>query len=207
MTRLRFMHSIMVGLRFKLFAPMIVVIFTACRPDPMGTAPRLLIVAEDRPEDLRFLTSPDVGIAFIRGSVDESGQLQPRTSALRLPDTRPYLIAIYRPAPSANAARAAQQIAKNADEHFIRAILIEAPAITDSLRDLLHQIKPRMRSHQVLGILTPASNCPSTDALKTLDVEEVAGSPAPCPGARRRYLFSPAPWTAAELDKQRASLQ
>lgn len=106
------------------------------RPGTTKTTPQLTLWAWERPEDLRFLDSDNVGVAYLAGSVylEQQPVVRPRLQPLRVGEHTP-ITAVVRPEPTTNTpavfsdeyrTRLADQIVRLSPAPQVRVDLLDA---------------------------------------------------------------------------------
>ena len=146
-------------------------------------APRLLLWAWERPEDLRFIDADHVGVAFLAGTMrlwDGAMDYRPRQQPLRVsPQTK--LVVVIR-IETANAQLNADQLQKTVSELVTAATLPQVVAVqidfdaTQSerafYRDLLVELRKQLPSAIPISITALASWCIGDDWIADLPIEE-----------------------------------
>ena len=163
-------------------------LLTACarRADPLPGFPRVFVWAWERPEDLRWLDSRAVGVAFLARTVcpREDGVLvRPRMQPLLVkPGT--VLMAVVRvetggpvgrPASGADVTRTASAIADAAGLPGVRALQVDFDAVASErafYRALLLDLRRRLPARMPLSITALASWCESDGWIEGLPVAE-----------------------------------
>ncbi len=152
--------------------------------DRMSEFPEIILWAWERPEDLRFINTDEVGVAFLARTIylrNDKVTVRPRLQPLSiLPETK--LIAVTRiesnssallsPAERAQAVTAIAELARN---ERVRAIQIDFDARSserlfyrDLLTDLRRELPPRVK----LSITALASWCMGDNWLTGLPIDE-----------------------------------
>ena len=136
-------------------------------------APRLVLWAWERPEDLRFLGEQRVGVAYLAGTLnlhDQQVVIAPRRQPLRVPPNG-YLIAVVRLEASrsrppsfddAQQRRVVQTIAGIARSHEVREVQVDFDATAsqrDAYRALLSALRAELRAERRLTMTALASWC------------------------------------------------
>ena len=152
--------------------------------DRMSEFPKIILWAWERPEDLRFINTNEVGVAFLARTLylrNDEAIVRPRLQPLSvLPETK--LIAVARIESNHSAqlsvtqrAQAVTAIAELARNERVRAIQIDFDArlserdfYRDLLADLRRELPPRIR----LSITALASWCMGDDWLRGLPIDE-----------------------------------
>jgi hypothetical protein len=150
----------------------------------MGGVPPLVLWAWERPQDLRFLRSKEVGVAFLAQTVQVQGgdvTVRPRFQPLLVSEESP-LIAVTRieAAPREElsreqAARAAEAIAKTAKMPRVAAVQVDFDATQSQrefYRELLMELRGRVGEKMPLSITALASWCYDDGWMKGLPVDE-----------------------------------
>jgi hypothetical protein len=151
------------------------------------TAPRLVLWAWERPEDLRFVDPARFGIAFLARTVLLSGSdalVSPRVQPLYLPH-KPWLMAVARiesdpenPPRLTDAQRAQtlELLGEMARLPGLSGIQIDFDAALSErefYRDLIYDLKKEIPSTLVLSITALASWCWYDDWIRDLPVDEM----------------------------------
>jgi hypothetical protein len=145
--------------------------------------PRLLLWAWERPENLRFIDSEHVGVAFLAGTMhlrNDAAAFQPRLQPLRVsPQTK--LIAVIR-IETAQAQLNAEQLHKTVTELVAASALPQVVAIQIDFdatlserafyRDLLVELRKQLPSSTPISITALASWCIGDDWIANLPIEE-----------------------------------
>src|SRR3974390_644541 len=152
--------------------------------ESMRAVPPLVLWAWERPQDLRFLRSKDVGVAFLAQTVQiHSGvvSVRPRFQSLLVSEESP-LIAVTRieVAPREDlsreqAASVAEAIAKTAKMPRVAAVQVDFDATESQrefYRELLMELRGRLDEKMPLSITALASWCYDEDWIKGLPVDE-----------------------------------
>lgn len=164
------------------------VLLNACarRTDPLPGFPRVFIWAWERPEDLRWLDTRAVGVAFLARTVcpREDGVLvRPRMQPL-LVKPGAVLMAVVRvetggpvgrPASGADVGRTAGAIADAAGLPGVRALQVDFDAVASErafYRTLLLELRRRLPARMPLSITALASWCESDGWMEGLPVAE-----------------------------------
>lgn len=200
----------------------------ACNRDPLARAPRLILVAPDREEDLRFLNPADAGVELLSGKIvfsDRGTDLQPRRSAFYLPQGKPFLIVSFDVESSSNSPtgeqirQASHLIANRTAEHFFAAVQLNFRLLPEQrawCRDLLSLLRPLLRNHQLLVAAVDSGTCSDRNWMQSLaadavvPLERLCGDtyrlrivpgrdPAVPSSMKRIYLESTTSWTAASV--------
>jgi len=147
--------------------------------------PRIVIWAWERPEDLRFLASQPVMVAYLAGSIflDEQPVVRPRLQPLKAaPGTR--VIAVVRlelthATPPAFDDHYRKQVVRDilhlAAAVPVTALQIDFDALTSQhqfYRDLLTDIRPQLPASMPLSITALGSWCVGDDWLRGLPINE-----------------------------------
>jgi hypothetical protein len=147
--------------------------------------PHLMLWAWEMPEDLRFLKSPDVGVAFLAGSLylAEAPHLLPRLQPLRvgreIPLTAVVRIEITPQKPAVITAQyrslAAESVASVANHRQISALQIDFDATLSQrefYRALIKDVRDRLPSRVGFSITALGSWCLGDDWLAGLPIDE-----------------------------------
>lgn len=147
--------------------------------------PRLVLWAWERPEDLRFLPSKRIRVAFLAGSVylDAQPVLRPRQQLLRVPEDAP-VTAVVRLEITQNTPKlftesyrgeVTQQILRLAALPRVSGLQIDFDATRsqrDFYRALLRDLRHGMRPAMPLSITALGSWCLGDDWLSALPIDE-----------------------------------
>lgn len=159
-------------------------LLTACvrRPDPLPGFPRVFVWAWERREDLRWIDTRSVGVAFLARTVcprEDGVAVRPRMQPLLVPpDT--VLMAVVRVesgghAAAADVPRTARAIADAASDPGVRGLQVDFDAVASErafYRAVLHDVRRRMPLHMPLSITALASWCESDGWISGLPVAE-----------------------------------
>lgn len=153
---------------------------------PITRLPQTMLWAWERPEDLRFLSGEQTGVAFLAGTVllrGEAALVRPRLQPLHVaPGTA--LMAVVRIEPDAMAlpaltaaqrTQAAAAIVELATRPGVLAVQVDydAPASQrEFYGELLRDLRPRLPNGVPLSITALASWCLSDNWLDSLPVDE-----------------------------------
>jgi Protein of unknown function (DUF3142) len=157
-------------------------------PAPVSAArslPQVTLWAWERPEDLRFLTSDNVGVAFLAGAVylDQQPVVHPRLQPLRVGGHTP-ITAVVRleitkstPAvfPDEYRHRLAEQIVRLSAIAQVSALQIDFDATRSQqgfYRSLLGDVRERLPASLPLSITALGSWCMGDDWLRGLPIAE-----------------------------------
>lgn len=154
----------------------------ARRPDPMPGLPRVFLWAWERPEDLTWLDTRNVGVAFLARTVCPRGDgvaVRPRLQPLRVPPGT-VLMAVVRVesggrAAAADVPRTARAIAVAAGLPGVRALQVDFDAVASErafYRSLLHALRRRLPAPMPLSITALASWCEDDRWISGLPVAE-----------------------------------
>jgi hypothetical protein len=149
------------------------------------STPQVTLWAWERPEDLRFLNSHDVGVAFLAGSVylDQQPVVRPRLQPLRVGEHTP-VTAVVRleitkstPAifPDTYCTRVAEQIVQLAAVPQVSALQIDFDATRSQqsfYRSLISGVRERLPAFIPLSITALGSWCMGDDWLGGLPITE-----------------------------------
>jgi hypothetical protein len=194
----------------------------------MAGAPRLLLRTSSSAEDFRFLASGAAGVALEAASARLAGgkvDFRVRTQPVLLPEGKPYMVAVFTVScvdPSLSPgqrARLSDAIARQANQHFLRAVQIDftaTPPQRPSYREFLRELRPKLRNHQLLSVAVPAGWCEEKEWIESLGADEIvpvlsgsqaASASAACrfsvgvsskqrnlPGGLRLYVTHDSPW-------------
>jgi hypothetical protein len=159
-------------------------LFSASSEDRMSEFPEIILWAWERPEDLRFINTDEVGVAFLARTIylqNDKAIIRPRLQPLSvLPETK--LIAVARiesnrsarlsPAERAQAVTAIAELARN---ETVAAIQIDFDARSSErefYRDLLTDLRRELPSRVRLSITALASWCMGDNWLTGLPIDE-----------------------------------
>ncbi|HST21853.1 MAG TPA: DUF3142 domain-containing protein [Blastocatellia bacterium] len=157
---------------------------SASSEDRMSEFPEIILWAWERPEDLRFINTDEVGVAFLARTIylqNDKAIIRPRLQPLSvLPETK--LIAVARiesnrsarlsPAERAQAVTAIAELARN---ETVAAIQIDFDARSSErefYRDLLTDLRRELPSRVRLSITALASWCMGDNWLTDLPIDE-----------------------------------
>jgi len=154
----------------------------AQRPDPLPGLPRVMVWAWERPEDLRWLDTRAVGVAFLALTVcprEDGVDVRPRMQPLRLPHGA-GLMAVVRvesggKAEHADPDRIAAAIAAAAAIPGVRALQVDFDAVSSErvfYRDLLEDVRRRLPARIPLSMTALASWCEADGWIAGLPVAE-----------------------------------
>jgi len=144
--------------------------------------PRVFLWAWERPEDLRWLDTRSVGVAFLARTVCPHGDgvaVRPRMQPLRIPPGT-VLMAVVRVESGGHAAgadpqRTAQAIADAAAQPGVRALQVDFDAVASErefYRAVLVELRRRVPQHVPISITALASWCESDGWISGLPVAE-----------------------------------
>lgn len=147
-------------------------------------APSLVLWAWERPEDLRFIDTREVGVAYLAGTVGVRGdavEARPRMQPLRVPAdaSMTAVVRIEARAPAMSAAQArevAQVVARLADAERARCVQVDFDAALSErtfYAAVLREIRPLLRPDQRLEMTALASWCLSDRWLDDAPVDSV----------------------------------
>ena len=160
----------------------------ASAPSHVGAAklaPRVTLWAWERPEDLRFLDSDNVGVAFLAGSVylDQQPVVHPRLQPLRVGEHTP-VTAVVRLEPTKSTptvfsdeyrTRLAEQIVRLSTAPQASSLQIDLDATRsqhDFYRALIGDVRRRLPASMPLSITALSSWCMGDDWLSGLPIAE-----------------------------------
>jgi|SRR5579871_653001 len=168
----------------RAFAAAAFLALAACarRPDPLPGLPRFFVWAWERPEDLRWIDTRSVGVAFLARTVclrDDGVAVRPRLQPLLTPPNA-ALIAVVRvesggKAAAGDADRAAQAIAEAAKTPRALALQVDFDAVASErnfYRAVLWNLRRRLPASMPITITALASWCESNGWLAGLPVAE-----------------------------------
>jgi hypothetical protein len=152
--------------------------------DRNSSWPRLILWAWERPEDLRFVDSEHVGVAFLSGTVYFRAarvDFRPRMQPLRVsPQTK--LVAVIRIETTLDAQLNQEQLQKTADliaEHSALPQVVATQIDFDATlserafyRDLLLELRRRLPSSMPISITALASWCIGDNWIDDLPIDE-----------------------------------
>ncbi len=155
------------------------------RIDKARTAPQLTLWAWERAEDLRFLNSDNVGVAFLAGSVylAEEPVVRPRLQPLRVGERTP-ITAVIRLEPTKNTptvfsdeyrTRLAAQIVRLSAASRVSSLQIDLDATRsqhDFYRALISDVRQRLPASMSLSITALGSWCMGDDWMSGLPITE-----------------------------------
>jgi hypothetical protein len=152
------------------------------RPDPLPGLPRVFLWTWERPEDLRWLDTRAVGVAFLARTVcprEDGVVVRPRMQPLLIPPNT-VLIAVVRVESGGHAAgadvpRTARAIADAADTPGVRALQVDFDAVVSErafYRALLEELRRRLPPRMPLSITALASWCEADGWIHNLPVAE-----------------------------------
>ncbi|HTT60199.1 MAG TPA: DUF3142 domain-containing protein [Bryobacteraceae bacterium] len=162
--------------------PMLLLAACARRVDPLPGLPRVFVWAWERPEDLRWIDTRTVGVAFLARTVCLRGDgvaVRPRMQPLLArPDTP--LIAVVRVETNGGAARAdvprtAHAIADAAGLPGVRALQVDFDAVASErtfYREVLREVRRRLPPRMPLSMTALASWCEADGWITGLPVAE-----------------------------------
>jgi uncharacterized protein DUF3142 len=172
----------------RIAALILPLLLPACvrRPDPLPGFPRVFVWAWERPEDLSWLDTRAVGVAFLARTVcprEDGVFVRPRMQPLLVPpDT--VLMAVVRvetggptghPASGADVGRTAGAIADAAGLPGVRGLQVDFDAVASErafYRALLLELRRRLPARMPLSITALASWCESDGWIEGLPVAE-----------------------------------
>ena|ERR1022692_2426431 len=160
----------------------------ASAPSHVGAAklaPRVTLWAWERPEDLRFLDSDNVGVAFLAGSVylDQQSVVRPRLQPLRVGEHTP-VTAVVRLEPTKSTptvfsdeyrTRLAEQIVRLSTAPQASSLQIDLDATRsqhDFYRALIGDVRRRLPASMPLSITALGSWCVGDDWMGGLPIAE-----------------------------------
>jgi len=174
-------------LRMRLYraaALILLLLLAACarRPDPLPGFPRVLIWVWERPEDLTWLDTRTVGVAFLARTVcprEDGVAVRPRRQPLRIPPGA-MLMAVVRVesggrAATADVPRTGRAIADAASLPGVRALQVDFDAVASErtfYRALLQDVRRRLPPQMPLSITALASWCEADGWIAGLPVAE-----------------------------------
>jgi len=172
-------------MRFYRTAALIpLLLLAACvrRPDPLPGFPRVFVWAWERREDLRWIDTRTVGVAFLARTVctrEDGVAVRPRMQPLLAPPNT-VLMAVVRVesgghASGANVPRAARAIADAAFMPGVRALQVDFDAVASErtfYRALLQELRRRLPPQMPLTITALASWCEADGWISGLPVAE-----------------------------------
>jgi len=159
-------------------------LLTSCarHPDPLPGLPRVFVWAWERPQDLRWLNTRAVGVAFLARTVcprEDGVGVRPRMQPLRLPPGT-ALMAVVRVESGGHAANAdraatAEAIADAAAIPGVRALQVDFDAVVSErvfYRGMLDDLRRRLPASMPISITALASWCESDGWIAGLPVAE-----------------------------------
>jgi hypothetical protein len=172
-------------MRFDRTAALIpLLLLTACarRPDPLPGFPRVFLWAWERPEDLRWLDTRSVGVAFLARTVcprEDGVAVRPRMQPLLVPPST-VLMAVVRVesggrASGADVPRTARSIADAAAVPGVRGLQVDFDAVASErafYRALLRELRRCLPPQMPLSITALASWCEADGWIFGLPVAE-----------------------------------
>jgi hypothetical protein len=162
--------------------PLLLLAACARRPDPLPGFPRVFLWAWERPEDLRWLDTRSVGVAFLARTVcprEDGVAVRPRMQPLLTPPGA-VLMAVVRvesggQASAADLPRTVRAIADAAAMPGVRALQVDFDAVASErffYRALLQDLRRRLPPRMPLSITALASWCQSDGWISGLPVAE-----------------------------------
>ncbi len=152
---------------------------------PAKSVPQVTLWAWERPEDLRFLTSRNVGVAFLAGSVylDQQPVVRPRLQPLRVGEHTPLTAVVRLEITKTTPAifsddyrnRLAEQIVRLAAAPQVSALQIDFDATRSQhgfYRSLIGDVRGRLPISMRLSITALGSWCMGDDWLGGLPIAE-----------------------------------
>lgn len=150
----------------------------------MSGTPSLVLWAWERPEDLRFVDSEHVGVAFLAGTVHlraNRADFRPRLQPLRVsPQTK--LVAVIRIETAPDAQLSQEQLLRAADQIEGRSSLPQVVAtqidfdatVSERVfyRELLREVRRRLPSSMPISITALASWCIGDNWIADLPIDE-----------------------------------
>ena len=150
----------------------------------MAAVPRLVVWAWERPEDLRFVNSDRVGVAFLAGTVrlgpDGMG-FRPRLQPLRV-TAKTRLVAVVRIEVAANsmldskqAGKVADAIARAAESPQVVAVQVDFDATVSErafYRELLVELRSKLPATMPISITALTSWCMGDRWMAGLPIDE-----------------------------------
>ena len=162
----------------------LLLLLAACarRPDPLPGFPRVFLWAWERPEDLRWLDTRSVGVAFLARTVcprEDGVAMRPRMQPLLVPP-HTVLMAVVRiesggHGSGADVPRTARAIADAAAPPDVRALQVDFDAVASErafYRALLEELLRRLPPQMPLSITALASWCEADGWIAGLPVAE-----------------------------------
>jgi hypothetical protein len=177
--------SILSRMRLRhIAAPIPLLLLAACarRPDPLPGFPRVFVWAWERREDLRWLDTGSVGVAFLARTVcprEDGVAVRPRMQPLLTPPGT-VLMAVVRVesdglGAGADVSHTARAIADAAGEPGVRALQIDFDAVASErsfYRALLGEVRHRIPPQTPLSMTALASWCEADGWIAGLPVAE-----------------------------------
>lgn len=172
--------------RTAALVPLLLLAACGRRPDPLAGFPRVFVWAWERREDLRWLDTRSVGVAFLARTVcpqEDGVAVRPRMQALLAPP-HTVLIAVVRvetggprghPACGADVPGTARAIADAAALPGVRALQVDFDAVASErefYRALLQELRRRLPPRMPLSITALASWCEADTWMGGLPVDE-----------------------------------
>ncbi len=169
-------------MRTTLLIPLLLLAGCARRADPLPGFPRVFIWVWERPQDLRWLDTRSVGVAFLARTVCPRADgvvVRPRMQPLLAPpDT--VLMAVVRVesgghAERADVAQTARAIADAAAQPGVRALQVDFDAVASErsfYRALLEDLRRRLPGRMPLSMTALASWCEADGWISGLPVAE-----------------------------------
>src|ERR1700691_385401 len=162
--------------------PLLLLAACARRPDPLPGFPHVFVWAWERPEDLRWLDTRSVGVAFLARTVCprvDGVAVRPRMQPLLIPPNT-ALMAVVRVESGGHAAgadipRTAGAIADAAALPHVRALQVDFDAVASErafYRALLEDLRRRVPARMPISITALASWCESDGWISGLPVAE-----------------------------------
>jgi hypothetical protein len=162
--------------------PLLLLAACARRPDPLPGLPRVFVWAWERREDLRWMDTRSVGIAFLARTVcprEDGVAVRPRMQPLLAPPGA-VLMAVVRVetgghGTGADVPRTARAIADAAGIPGVRALQVDFDAVASErafYRGVLQELRRRLPAQMPLSITALASWCESDGWIAGLPVAE-----------------------------------
>jgi hypothetical protein len=162
--------------------PLLLLPACARRPDPLPGFPRVFVWAWERREDLSWIDTRSVGVAFLARTVcprDDGVGVRPRMQPFLVPPNT-VLMAVVRvesggQGATADVPRTARAIAGAATMPGVRALQVDFDAVASErafYRALLRELRRRLPPQMPLSITALASWCESDGWISGLPVAE-----------------------------------
>jgi len=172
--------------RTAALVPLLLLAACVRRPDPLPGFPRVFVWAWERREDLSWLDTQSVGVAFLAGTVcprEDGVAVRPRMQPLLVPPNTVLMAVVRvetggpmgRPASCADVPGTARAIADAAGLPGVRALQVDFDAVAserDFYRALLQDLRRRLTPRMPLSITALASWCEADTWMGGLPVAE-----------------------------------